>query len=131
MTIIDVLNALSALAELRKFKLPFAKAAQVFKLCRQLESVRSFYAEEEHKLLEQYAKKRSDGLPDITETGQVTFDSYTDRTAYCEKVNELYALDVSTCGAEITPLKLTESDFGSQTVSPAMLDELGCLVEIE
>ena len=127
MTTFKALNALPALKELRKFRLPFAKAAGVFRVCKALDSVREFYAEEERKLLDRYAQKDENGNPRLTEKGQVLFDSYTDRDAYCSAVSELCEAD---CGVEITPVTLTEADFGDQLIIPAMLDELDGIVEI-
>ena len=127
MTILEALNAIPALNELRKYKLPFAKAAGIFRLCKSLDSVREFYAEEEKKLLEQYAAKDENGNPKLLDNGQVLFDCYTDRDAYRSAVDDLFETD---CGVEITPVTLTETDFGEQPISPAMLDELDGIVEI-
>lgn len=127
MTVLEALNAIPALKELRKYKLPFAKAAGVFRLCKSLDSVREFYAEEERKLLDQYAAKDENGVPKLTDNGQVLFDSYTDRDAYCAAVKELCETD---CGVDLKPVTLTETDFGEQPITPAMLDELDGIVEI-
>lgn len=127
MTVIEVLNAIPALKELRKYKLPFAKATGVFRLCKSLDSVREFYAEEESKLLEQYAAKDEKGNPKLTGSGQVLFDNYADRDAYREAVGELWNTD---CGVEINPINLTETDFGEQPITPAMLDDLDGIIEI-
>ena len=108
MTYENILTAHEALGNLT------AKRFTSFKVARQLVALRKkvdeefdFYASEEKKLLDLYAKKNKDGNPMITEENRIQLKDEASAKAFLQKIDELRSSPIE----GIEPVKLCEGDF--------------------
>lgn len=121
-------QAIRPLNEVRKLKLPYAKAKQVYKLFKVFESEFSFFQQEEAKLIETYALKGEDGKPKMDAPGIITFENIEDKNAYLGEMEKLSTAEVD---IEIPRIVLTEEDIGNQIVTPEMLEKLEEIIIFE
>ena len=108
MTYENILTAHEALGNLT------AKRFTSFKVARQLVALRKkvdeefdFYASEEKKLLDLYAKKNENGNPMITEENRIQLKDEASAKAFLQKIAELRNSPVE----GIEPVVLYEGDF--------------------
>lgn len=127
MTYLAIVKAIPALDELKKMSFPVAKAKDIFQLRKKLESERVFFAEEERKLIEQFAARNEDGEP-IIEGTKISFDNEADCTEYCRRMSDLSNTDSE---LPIDTVILSVKDFGHQKISPELLENLEGFVELE
>ena len=67
-----VIQALKPLNELRKLKLPYIKAKEVYRISKLFEGEFAFFQQEENKLIGEYATKDDKGNPK-TENGVICY----------------------------------------------------------
>ena len=108
MTYANILSARVALGNLT------AKRFMSFKVARQLVALRKkvdeefdFYASEEKKLLDLYAKKNENGDPIVTEENRIQLKDEASAKAFLQKIAELRNSPVE----GIEPVVLYEGDF--------------------
>ncbi len=122
-----VIQALKPLNELRKLKLPYIKAKEVYRISKLFEGEFAFFQQEENKLIGEYATKDDKGNPK-TENGVITFDSIEDKMKYLEEIKKLSDTEIDT---ELPRVVLTGDDIGEQTVSPETLEKLENIIIFE
>ena len=117
-----------ALAELKKMRLPYDTARDVHKMYKTLEAEYQFFAQEEEKLIAEYAEKDKNGKPKITDNGRVTFADIKTKIAYSERLAELGATDAK---VEIPFISLSGSDIGEQRIAPETIEALEDFITFE
>lgn len=130
MTYKNVLDAHEALGNLT------AKRFTSFRVARQLVALRKkvdeefdFYASEEKKLLDLYAKKTEDGDPMVTKENRIQLKDEASAKAFLQEITKLRNSSVE----GIEPVKLCEGDFcEAQTLpTPDEMIALEGFVEFE
>lgn len=110
MKIIDLLNAKDAIQALTEKRFTsFKKVRELVDLKKAVDAEIEFYAGEERKIVETYAKKDDKGSPVILEGGRIQLDSIEKKNAFEKEVSELRNLEVD----KIKPTALRTCDFRS------------------
>lgn len=86
MTLQQMLNAIPALQNIVNLKLPAKQAYALFKLGKEINNQREFFAEEEKKLIEKYNGK-------VSEQGQITFEDAANQQNFLKDYIELNNMD--------------------------------------
>lgn len=118
MKIIDLLNAKDAIQALTEKRFTsFKKVRELVDLKKAVDAEIEFYAGEERKIVETYAKKDDKGSPIILEGGRIQLDSIEKKNAFEKEVSELRNLEVD----KIKPTTLRTCDFrnGEDIPTPA------------
>jgi len=124
----QIIKATPALAELKRLRLPYAAARDIHKMYKTLEAEYQFFAQEEAKLIKEYAAKDEKGNPQITESGRITFESVSAKAAYSEKLAELGTTDAN---IEIPFITLSAEAIGEQLIAPETIDALEGFITFE
>lgn len=128
MKIIDLLNAKDAIQAITEKRFTsFKKVRELVDLKKAIDAEIEFYAGEERKIVEAYAKKDSTGSPIILEGGRIQLDSIEKKNAFEKEVSELRSLEVD----KIKPIALRTSDFrnGEDIPTPAEVLALEGIVD--
>lgn len=123
-----IIKAMPALAELKKLRLPYDTARDVHKMHKTLEAEYQFFAQEEEKLIKEYAEKDKSGKPKISESGRITFSNIKAKIAYSERLAELGNTDAK---IEIPFISLSGSDIGGQLIAPETIEALEDFITFE
>lgn len=124
----QIVKATPALGELKKLRLPYSTARDVHKMHKTIEAEYKFFAEEEAKLINEYAEKDENGKPKVTPDGRVTFETLKNRNAYAEKLAELGKTDVK---IEIPFISISAAEIGEQLIAPETIEALEEFIEFE
>ena len=128
MKIIDLLNAKDAIQNIAEKRFTsFKKVRELVELKKAVDAEIEFYAGEEKKIVEAYAKKDGKGNPIILEGGRIQLDSIEKKNAFEKEVSELRSLEVD----KIKPIALRTSDFrnGEDIPTPAEVLALEGIVD--
>ena len=128
MRIIDLLNAKDAIQNIAEKRFTsFKKVRELVELKKAVDAEIEFYAGEEKKIVEAYAKKDGKGNPIILEGGRIQLDSIEKKNAFEKEVSELRSLEVD----KINPIVLRTSDFrnGEDIPTPAEVLALEGIVD--
>ena len=123
-----IVKAMPALVELKKMRLPYDTARDVYKMYKVVETEYQFFAQEEGKLVMEYAAKDENGNPKIAANGTITFPNIKTKIAYSERLAELGATDSK---AEISCISVSGSDMGGQLITPETICDLEGFVIFE
>lgn len=123
-----IIKAAPALGELKRLRLPYATARDIYTAHKTLEAEFSFYLEEERKLVSEFAVKDENGNPKITSGGFVSFSNIAERNKYNERRAELCDMDAN---IELPTIKLTVEEMGNQLISPETMEALEGIVIFE
>lgn len=108
MTYEHVINAHEALATLTTKRFTsFRVARKLVALRKRIDEEFDFYASEERKFLDLYAKKNENGDPIVTEENRIQLKDEPSAKAFLQKIDELRNSPVE----GIEPVKLCEGDF--------------------
>lgn len=121
MTYRQIINIYPALSDLRKLQLPYAKARDVYRLCKFFENEYNFFIEEESKLIIKY--NGSVGADSF-----ITFADNDSKVLYANDINKLKDIDSDIA---FQPIVLTSNDIGAQTITPETIDRLDGVVTFE
>ena len=128
MRIIDLLNAKDAIQSIAEKRFTsFKKVRELVELKKAVDAEIEFYAGEEKKIVEAYAKKDDKGSPIILEGGRIQLDSIEKKNAFEKEVSELRGLEVD----KIKPIALRTGDFrnGEDIPTPAEVLALEGIVD--
>lgn len=121
MKIIDLLNAKDAIQNLTEKRFTsFRKVRELVELKKAIDAEIEFYAGEEKKIVETYAKKDGSGSPIILEGGRIQLDSIEKKNAFEKEVSELRSLEVD----KIKPITLRTNDFRKEEDIPTPAEVL-------
>lgn len=127
MTYAQIIKAKPALDTLKKLRLPYGKAKEVYRAAKTADEEFDFFVEEEKKLILATASKDKDGEPVFTETGAVRFDTIGERDEYVKAHKDLEGLEC----AGLQEIMLTAEEIGNQTISPETIEALEGIVTFE
>ena len=128
MNYMKITNSMSALKEITQLRLPYAKARDIYKLYKLFEEEYNFFAQEEKKLVIEYAGKNTDGSPNVSANGVIIFSDQQSKTQYALKLAELCAQE---CDIKIKPVKLCADEFGTQMITPETMTKLEGIIYFE
>lgn len=123
----QIVKIFTALAEIRKLRIPYAKARAICTLYKNIETEYMFFAQEELKLAREYATKGANGEPMITETGNITFPNVEAKRAYADEINKLSGCEVN-INIDALGVVLNAEDIGTQTVKPETIEMLDGII---
>lgn len=106
-----------------KFK-TYTKSREIYELYKRIEKEYEYYIFEEQKMIETYAKKDENGLPQI-DSGKISFDTMENAQKYKNEINNLSELEI-----EIKPIRVTETDL-CDIPTPEMMVALDEIVIFE
>lgn len=116
-TQIKLLNSHEAIRKLVNLQLPLKKSYAIYKLIKELDANREFYALEEQKLIAESGAV-------IDEGGRIEFNDAGAQIKFMQARNELNGLEVE---LQYEPITLTEGDLGDAGISPA---DIMCLEDL-
>ena len=115
MKLIEILNALIPLRALTEARFTsFKKSRELAILRKKVEFEADFYAKEEKKIVETYAKKNESGEPVILEGGRIQLKDAESKIAFDKEITKLRELEIS----DIEKVKLSEGDFADTSKIP-------------
>lgn len=123
-----IVKAMPALVELKKMRLPYDIARDVYKMYKMLEVEYQFFAQEESKLVREYAEKDENGNPKVSANGTITFPNIKTKIEYSERLAELGATDSK---AEVSFISISGPDIGGQLITPETIGALEGFVIFE
>jgi hypothetical protein len=123
-----IASSMSALKEITQLRLPYAKARDIYKIYKLFESEHSFFAQEEVKLVQEFAEKDADGNPCVSEDGIIKFKDAATKMQYVAKFSELGEQESD---IEIKPVALSEDEIGNQIISPETMSRLEDIISFE
>ena len=123
----QIVKAFPALAELKKLRLPYAKARDIHKAHKALESEFQFFAAEEAKLINEFAAKGENGTPQIAD-GRITFANAETKSKYIARITEL---ETTEADVEIPCVTLTGAEIGDELISAKTIEALECIITFE
>ena len=124
----QIIKAIPALVELKKMRLPYSIARDIHKMHKTFEAEFQFFAQEEAKLVNEYATKDENGNPRITNEGRVSFENMEIKNKYSARIAELGATDAK---IEIPTIKLTSADIGNELISAKTIEALEGVITFE
>lgn len=124
----QIIKAIPALGELKKIRLPYTTARDIHRLDKALESEFQFFAQEEAKLISDYAAKDGNGKPAVTGEGRITFENAEAKAKYQERIAELGALDAK---IDIPTISLSSKDIGNELISAKTIEALEGIITFE
>ena len=124
----QIIKAIPALVELKKMRLPYSIARDIHKMHKTFEAEFQFFAQEEAKLVNEYATKDENGNPRITNEGRVSFENIETKNRYSARIAELGAMDAE---IEIPAIKLTSADIGNELISAKTIEALEGVITFE
>lgn len=119
MTINEMLKALPVLQRVVNFQLAPKKAYEVLSLAKKINEKRAFFIKEERKLIEKFNAE-------MDETGAYVFPTEEECLAFSEAAEEMMEMD-----AGIQKIDLSFEDFSENTMSPAELATLECIINFQ
>lgn len=114
-------KAYGSLKKLKEFSLPLTKAKAIYDIFKAIDVPFQFALEEEQKYLSDFGGTFGDN-------GTIEFKDKDSRDAFIQRDDELNEMEVD---VDITPVTLTESDLGSQQISPSDIENLDGFVNFE
>ena len=115
MKLIEILNALIPLRALTETRFTsFRKSRELAILRKKVEFEADFYAKEEKKIVETYAKKNESGEPIILEGGRIQLNDAESKIAFDKEITDLRNTEVD----DIVKVALRDSDFADTSKIP-------------
>ena len=128
MKYLQVVQAAQAIESIQQLRLPYAKARKIYEISKKLRCEYEFYANEEAKLVNEYAVKGENGRPIIRENGMITFPDLEAKEAYSHEILKLNEMFVE---MRIEPVTLTAAEIGTQTIQPEAISRLEGIIIFE
>ena len=115
MKLIELLNAVLPLRTLSDARFTsFKKSRELALLRKKVEFEGEFYANEEKKIANLYAKKNEQGEPIILEGGRITLKDIESKKKFDEEISKLRNLEIE----DIVRVELSEKDFADSSKIP-------------
>ncbi len=125
MKLIKLVLSFPKLQDFAKYKFKtYAKSREIYELYKQIEKEYEYYIFEEQKMVETYAKKDENGLPQI-DSGKISFDTMENAQKYKNEINNLSELEI-----EIKPVRVTETDL-CEIPTPELMASLDGIILFE
>jgi hypothetical protein len=122
MTLQQMLNAIPVLQDIVNLKLPAKQAYSLFKLGKEINNQREFFANEERKLVEKFKGS-------VNEEGQISFEDPADQQGFIKEYVELNNMD-----ADISvslPIKVDIDYLGGESLTANDIELLSGIVEFD
>ncbi|MCI8649599.1 MAG: hypothetical protein HFG20_05725 [Anaerotruncus sp.] len=118
-------DAYDPMTQLCSFDFPLAQALCIYQLKREIDPWAKFYAQEELKLMQRYAKTGEDGKL-LVEDGKIHFESRAQMDEYLQRVQQLRQMPV-TFSAEMPTLQ--PDDQQRCRLTPAQIGQLAPFIK--
>ena len=128
MNYMKIANSMSALKEITQLRLPYVKARDVYRIYKAFEEEYNFFAQEEIKLVSEFAEKDANGNPCVTSNGVIKFKDATTKMEYVAKFSEL---GLQESDMKFKPVILYAEEIGEQIISPETINRLEGIISFE
>jgi hypothetical protein len=125
MTYDKLIKAIPALTEIKKLRLPYQKARDIYRLSGQFDDSFGFFVQEQTKIAEDLAIRDKDGKFIFKEEGVIQFKDLSDKLEYDRRIDGLKNTET---GFSPSPVELSESEIGEQHISPEVISRLENIV---
>lgn len=112
MNLYKIYSAWSAVCNVYKLKIPYAKARKVMQLREKIKQEGTFYEEQAQTLADEYGKPAD---------GKVSFDTPELMQGYIDKINELRNTEVDW---DLEIITITDTEIGNQSISGEDIENL-------